>query len=252
MDFAELMRNEIDKAKGPAADTPKEPVKKYQKRADVEEARQAKYAADQAKIKEERAAKEAQKRKREDEESVAKGEREEKRRRMAEESKIRREREDKEEERVRRIRVGLPELVEKEEEEEVDADDIVDGELVEKLREIGEPARLFGENHRQRLRRFRRLATVMTKGPIPTSLELVSEKDMKVEAVPPVEDTEARKWLFRQLASYFTMVLSEWEGALMREEKRDTFASKAAFNAMVQSKENMTPVCLPASSNPKA
>jgi len=29
---------------------------------------------------------------------------------------------------------------------------------------------------------------------------------------------------------------------LEREEKRDTFASKAAYNAMVQSKENMTPL----------
>jgi pre-mRNA-splicing factor 18 len=79
----------------------------------------------------------------------------------------------------------------------------------------------------------------MTKGPIPTSLELVEEKDMKVDAVP--EDKEGRKFLFRQLASYFTMVLKEWEEALVKE-KRDTFASKAAYNAMVQSKENMTPV----------
>ena len=83
---------------------------------------------------------------------------------------------------------------------------------------------------------------MMTTGPIPTSLELVSEEDMKVETMPPPEDKEATKWLYRQLASYFTMVLKEWEDALMREEKRDTFASKAAYNAMVQSKENMTPV----------
>jgi pre-mRNA-splicing factor 18 len=85
----------------------------------------------------------------------------------------------------------------------------------------------------------------MTKGPIPTSLELVEEKDMKVDTVP--EDKEGRKFLFRQLASYFTMVLTEWEEALVKE-KRDTFASKAAYNAMVQSKENMTPVS-PFSSN---
>ena len=39
------------------------------------------------------------------------------------------------------------------------------------------------------------------------------------------------------------MVLQEWEEAL-EKEKRDTFASKAAYNAMVQSKENMTPVSL--------
>jgi hypothetical protein len=68
---------------------------------------------------------------------------------------------------------------------------------------------------------------------------MVEEKDMKVEKVP--EDAEGKKFLFRQLASYFTMVLTEWESAL-EKEKRDTFASKAAYNAMVQSKENMTPV----------
>jgi hypothetical protein len=137
-------------------------------------------------------------------------------------------------------------LVEEKEEEEEVEDDIEDAVLVGRLREMGEPARLFGEGHRQRLRRFRRLGMVMTRGPIPTTLELVEERDMKVDKVPPVEDKEARKWLYRQLASYFTMVLREWEDALSREEKRDTFASKAAFGAMVQSKENMTPVrCFP-------
>ena len=134
--------------------------------------------------------------------------------------------------------MGLPELI-KETSEEVEADDIKDEELFEKLRAMGHPAKLFGESHKQRLRRFRKLGTVMTTGPIPTSLELVEEKDMKVEKVP--EDAEGKKFLFRQLASYFTMVLTEWESAL-EKEKRDTFASKAAYNAMVQSKENMTPV----------
>ena len=129
----------------------------------------------------------------------------------------------------------------KEKSEEVEVDDIPDEELVEKLREFGQPAKLFGESHKQRLRRFRKLGVVMTTGPIPTSLELVDEKDMKVETVP--KDEEGRKYLFRQLASYFTMVLKEWEQALV-QEKRDTFASKAAYNAMVQSKENMTPVSL--------
>jgi len=135
--------------------------------------------------------------------------------------------------------LGLPELI-KEVSEEVEKDDIEDEELVVRLREMGQPAKLFGESHKQRLKRFKKVSIVMTTGPIPTSLKLVDEKDMKVETVP--EDEEGRKYLFRQLASYFTMVLTEWERALAQEEKRDTFASKAAFNAMVQSKENMTPV----------
>lgn len=137
-----------------------------------------------------------------------------------------------------RKRLGLPELV-KEEIEEVEKDDIPDLELVEKLREMGAPATLFGETHKQRLKRYRKLGIVMTTGPIPTSLVLVEEKDMKVDAVP--KDEEGKKYLFRQLASYFTMVLTEWETALDKEA-RDTFASKQAYNAMVASKENMTPV----------
>ena len=137
-----------------------------------------------------------------------------------------------------RKRLGLPELV-KESSEEVVVDDIKDEELIELLRAKGHPAKLFGESHKERLARYRKVSIVMTTGPIPTSLELVEEKDMKVETMP--KDPEERKFLYRQLASYFTMVLTEWESALVKE-KRDTFASKAAYNAMVQSKENMTPV----------
>jgi hypothetical protein len=60
--------------------------------------------------------------------------------------------------------LGLPELI-KESSEEVEADDIKDEELLEKLREMGHPAKLFGESHKQRLRRFRKLGIVMTTGP---------------------------------------------------------------------------------------
>ncbi|KAG0647028.1 Pre-mRNA-splicing factor 18 [Hyphodiscus hymeniophilus] len=234
MDFASLMSKEISKSKAPA----NEPSKKYMKRSEVEADRQARYLAEQRAIEVEKEAKIAQKRKREDEEADANRAREEKRRRLAEESRKRREEQDAEEERARRKRLGLPELV-KEEIVDVEENDIQDEDLVAKLREMGEPAVLFGESHKQRLRRFKKLGTVMTKGPIPTSLELVEERDMKVETVP--KDEDGRKFLFRQLASYFTMVLKEWEEALQKE-KRDTFASKAAFNAMVQSKEDLTPL----------
>jgi pre-mRNA-splicing factor 18 len=234
MDFASLMSKEISKSE-PSTN---EPSKKYMKRSEIEAERQAKYLAEQRAIEAEKEAKLAQKRKREDEEAEAHRAREEKRRKLAEESRRRREEQEAEEERARRKRLGLPELV-KEERLEVDEDDVKDEELIEKLRAMGEPAKLFGESHKQRLRRFRKLGVVMTKGPIPTSLELVEEKDMKVETMP--EDTEGKKFLFRQLASYFTMILKEWEEAL-EKEKRDTFASKAAYNAMVQSKEDLTPV----------
>ncbi|TVY52038.1 Pre-mRNA-splicing factor 18 [Lachnellula cervina] len=240
MDFASLMSKEISKARPSKGDSKSsaEPPKKYMKRADVEAEREAQYHAEQRKLEEEKASKLSQKRKREEDEADANRKREEKRRKLAQESRRRREEQEAEEERVRRKRLGLPELV-KETSEEAEVDDIADEELVEKLRAMGHPAKLFGESHKQRLRRFRKLGVVMTVGPIPTSLELVEEKDMKVDTVP--KDEEGKKFLFRQLASYFTMVIKEWEEALDKE-KRDTFASKAAYNAMVQSKENMTPL----------
>ena len=238
MDFASLMANAISKSRPNKDGAAAEPSKKYMKRSEVEAERRAKYLAEQKAIEAEKEAKLAQKRKREDNEAEANRVREEKRRKLAEESRIRREEREAEEERARRKRLGLPELV-KETSEEVEADDIEDEELVDKLRELGHPAKLFGESHKQRLARFRKASVVMTTGPIPTSLELVEEEDMKVDTMP--KDAKARKFLFRQLASYFTMVLTEWESAL-EKEKRDTFASKAAYTAMIQSKENMTPV----------
>jgi pre-mRNA-splicing factor 18 len=237
MDFASLMSKEIAKKAPPKSPT-NESSTKYMKRADVEAERKAQYLAEKRAIGAEREAKLAQKRKREEDEAEANRIREEKRRKLAEESKRRREEQEAEENRARRKKLGLPELVH-ETSEESEPDDIKDEDLLEKLRAMGQPIKLFAENHKQRLRRFRKLGVVMTKGPIPTSLKLVDEKDMKVNTVP--KDAEAKRFLFRQLASYFTMVLAEWELAL-EKEKRDTFASKGAYNAMVQSKENMTPV----------
>lgn len=176
--------------------------------------------------------------------------REEKRRKLEEETRRRREEQAAEEERLRRKRLGLPELPAQENSngsregsEAADGEeDIPDEELVEKLRELGHPVTLFGETHRGRLRRYRKLTTVVTSGPIPTTLRLVDEKDMKISDEIP-QDKAGRAYLFRQLASYFTMVLREWEVALAREEgTRDTFAGKAAVNAMVSSRENMVPL----------
>ncbi|KAG9247640.1 hypothetical protein BJ878DRAFT_491780 [Calycina marina] len=236
MDFASLMSNAISKAKSTSTS---EPSKKYMKRSEKEAEREAKYLAEQRALEVEKEAKLANKRKREDNEAESNKLREEKRRKLAEESKIRREEREAEEDRARRKRLGLPELI-KEMSEEFETDDIEDEELDAKLRELGNPAKLFGESHKQRLRRYKKASIVMTTGPIPTSLKLVEEKSMKVETVP--EDEDGKKYLYRQLASYFTMVMTEWEHALAAEEKRNTFASKAAFNAMVQSKENMTPL----------
>ncbi|KAI1306579.1 hypothetical protein F5Y03DRAFT_134553 [Xylaria venustula] len=256
MDFAALMSKEIAKAK-PKDDkttTSTQNDKKYIRRAEAEAEREAAYRAEQKALEEKRAQKAAEKRKREEEAAEEAQIREERRRKLAEETRRRREEAAAEEERLRRKRLGLPELRREDSASASDADgtgeeDIPDEELATKLRELGEPARLFAETHRARLKRYRRLTTVVTAGPIPTTLELVEEKDMKVstDAVPAPTDKAARKYLFRQLASYFTMVLREWEAALAREQEKDkqddtSFASKAAVNAMVSSRANMVPL----------
>lgn len=254
MDFASLMSAQIAKAKPQTP--PNEPSKKYLKRSEIEAQRQAAYIAEQKALETARIEKLEKKRKFEDEEAERNREREEKRQRLAEESRRRREDEEEQTERARRKRLGLPELPSKEAGSKEGTplpegeQDIPDDELLVKLRELEEPAKLFGESHRQRLRRYRRLTgregtpvPVLSDGPIPTTLQLVPEAQMRVEAKVP-KDAEGRKFLFRQLASYFTMVLREWEIALAQrpESVRTSFQGKAAYNAMVQARENMRPL----------
>jgi len=265
MDFAALMSAEISKSKSavkpPASPSPTtslssdQPPSKYLKRSDLETQRIAAYEAEQARLEADRISKLAQKRKFEDEEADRRRERDEKKRKLAEESRRRREEEEERKERARRKRLGLPELVEKGEGEKEGTpaaegeEDVEDEVLLEKLRALGEPARLFGESHRSRLRRWRRLVRSATptqclsSGPIPTTLALLEEKDMKVPAAVPTTP-EARSFLFRQLASYFTMVLREWDFALSRREQvvKESFQGKQAYGAMVQSRENMRPL----------
>ncbi|KAF2816681.1 uncharacterized protein BDZ99DRAFT_407713 [Mytilinidion resinicola] len=263
MDFAKLLASQIAASNPqPAAPTAAAASteaaaapKKYLKRSEIEAQRQAAYLAEQQAAEAARLDKLRQKRKFEEEEIEREAERKEKRRRLAEESRARREAEEEEAERQRRKRLGLPELPPKHKDGEgpmlllEGEEDIEDAELVVKLRELGEPARMFGESHRQRLKRYWRrsgkgpAAVVLTDGPIPTSLKLVPEAEMKVEKKVP-KDVEGRKFLFRQLASYFTMVLKEWEVALAHrpESVQVSYQGKQAYNAMVQARENMRPL----------
>ncbi|KAK7751051.1 hypothetical protein SLS62_007036 [Diatrype stigma] len=278
MDFAALMAKEIAKAKVPPTSKPaattttttstenestaaQPPTKKYMRRSEAEAAREAAYRAEQAALEQKRAQKVAEKRKREEEALEESRAREEKRRRLEDETRRRREEAAAAEERARRKRLGLPETPPPRAGSEAAAgssggegggedEDVPDEELVRRLRELGEPATVFGESHRRRLRRYRRLTTVVTSGPIPTTLRLLDEADMKVDGTVP-SGREARRYLFRQLASYFTMVLREWEAALAREQKsaaqdqtptHQTFASKAAVSAMTSSRDNMRPL----------
>ncbi|KAK3391728.1 hypothetical protein B0T20DRAFT_422041 [Sordaria brevicollis] len=252
-----------------SADGPTTTAPKFISRREAEAQRQAAYLAEQKRLEAERAAKAAAKRKREEDAIEEAKAREEKKRRLAEESRARRLQKEAEEERARRKRLGLPELpptpadatetkegtpasIDDDDLDDDDAEhvDIPDEELTAKLRSLGEPAFLFGETHTLRLRRYRKAAGLgalgLPTGPISTSLLPVAEKDMKVPAtaadIPPPTDRKARRFLFRQLASYFNMVLREWEIALAKEDNADTFAGQAARNAMIQSKETMRPL----------
>ena len=245
------MSREIAKAKptsttNPASTSSSSSNTKYLKRAELERQRETAYLAEQEKLQRQRDEQARKKRKFDEDEAERAREREEKKARLAEESRRRRVQEAEREERARRKRLGLPDPPPKDLSEEDrlpdGVEDISDDELIVMLREEKQPARLFGENHRQRLRRYRKLRQKPMVGF--TTLELVPEKDMKVDQVPPIADAEGRAWLFRQLASYFSMVLHEWEAALERRPAsvRESFQGKAAYNAMVQARENMKPL----------
>jgi hypothetical protein len=252
MDFAKLMSAQINKGKA-SATAPASNEKKYLKRSEIEAQRQAAYQAEQDAAERSRREKSERKRKAEEDEAEKEEERREKRARLAEDSRRLREEENEAEENKRRRRIGLPDLPKKKDVGDDDTpapeDDIEDDDLVAKLRALDEPAVLFGETHKQRLRRYKKrvgadnLAAIMTDGPIPTTLQLVPEKDMKVDRQIP-KDKDGREFLFRQLASYFTMVLKEWDVTLARRDQEviESYQGKQAYAAMVQARENMRPL----------
>ncbi|KAK5132371.1 hypothetical protein LTR08_009142 [Meristemomyces frigidus] len=244
MDFASLMQSQI--AAKPAPDS----SKKYLKRSEVESQRETAYLREQQDLETARLDRLAKKRRRDDDEADRVAAREAKKKRLAEESRKVREEEESRVENARRKRIGLPVLENKAEavalgDGEVD---VPEAELLQLLRALEEPRWVFGETHVQRLRRYRRitakaLAPAMTTGPIPTTLALVAEKDMKVPEAVPAEP-EAQTLLRRQLASYFDMVLSEWLLALARRDTatKDSFTGKKAYHNFEAARENLRPL----------
>ena len=248
------MKSEISKSTTAptTTSTSTDSTKKYLKRAELEAQRQEAYLREQRATQAAREEKLSKKRKVEEEEASRNQARDQKRQRLAEESRIRREEEEAQKESARRKRLGLPELSSKNEEGK-EGNSLADGEedieeeaLIAKLRDLKDPAILFGETHAQRLNRYRKLIApkqVLTNGPIPTTLVLVPEAEMKVPVKPPPPGPE-RDFLFRQLASYFTLVLTEWEIALNARAQavKESFQGKQAYGAMEQSRENMRPL----------
>ncbi|KAF1809521.1 hypothetical protein P152DRAFT_461471 [Eremomyces bilateralis CBS 781.70] len=249
MDFASLLKSQISASKSSSQSPATGPnQKKYLKRSELEAQREAAYLAEQEALAAARETKRVEKRKYEEDEAEKARMREEKRRRLAEESRVVREEEEREKERKRRRRLGLPEVVVEEKKEEGEKEGEMDEEeLVKGLREMGEPVRLFGEGDRARRLRYKRLTgqkvVTVSTGPIPTTLKLVPEAEMKIGETMPT-DHDGRQVVYSQLASYFTMVLSEWEAALgAREaEVQKSFQGKAAYSAMVRAREDMKPL----------
>ena len=254
MDFASLMSAQISKAKPSASSDSKA---KYLKRSQLEAEREAAYAADQARIESERQERAAKKRKLDEEEAEKARVREEKKRRLAEESKTRRDEEEARQERLRRKRLGLPELpdqvqTEKEgtplAEDEVEVD-IPEADLLSKLRALSEPAIFFGESHKSRLRRYRNLTSraltpTLSTGPIPTTLLPVPEADMLIPTEIPPANTPERTFLFRQLSSYFTLLLTEWSRDLSNRDlaTKESHQGRLASNNLTQTITNLTPL----------
>ena len=255
MDFASLMSTAISKSKpspspAPSASPPPSGPQKYMRRAELEAQRHEAYFAEQEAAALAREEKAAQKRKWDEEDAARALEREDKRRRLAEESRLRREQEEAEEEARRRKRLGLPPLPPPGEAPGPDGDaagagDVPEPELREKLRGLAEPAVLFGESHAARLRRYRQLTApkvVMSKGPVPTTIELLQRMDeMLVPAKPPSKGTPEHTHLFRQLASYFTLVLVEWGRALdaRPDEVKQTTQGKQALSSLLAAREDL-------------
>lgn len=137
-------------------------------------------------------------------------------------------------------------------------------DLTQRLRALDQPSRLFDEPHLERLRRLKRVERAreraarksssssssvtsrMTNGPIPTTVELLPLNDevgMMVPATVPATDAE-RRHVYRQLASYFTLILAEWAAALARRpgEVAGSLAGRQAATAMLQARDGLRPL----------
>ena len=241
-----------DEETPPAGDS-----KKFLKGSELEAKREAEYLKEQRKLEEARLEKLKRKLDEEEAEEEKERRRQEKRLRIAEESRRRREEEKEAAERAKRKRLGLPELPPKKKEVEDTAkddvlpegqEDIPDEELMAKLRELKEPVKMFGESHIQRLKRYWRLigkdiTPKLSNTIIPTTLPLLPEAEMKVPAKLP-SDAPGKKRIYSQLASYFTMVLTQWENAMSKrsDEVKASGDGKRAYNSFRTACEDLVPL----------
>lgn len=127
-----------------------------------------------------------------------------------------------------------------------DGQDMTEAEAVEKLRAMGQPARLFGESATGRIKRCRRLAAARgaaaaVPGEGDVSAGAMTEAEMRVELADVSRDP-AR--VYRQLDAWFRLVLREWRCALDERPLavKESFLGRKAAEAMAQADAYMQPL----------
>ncbi|KAL7267770.1 hypothetical protein RUND412_009628 [Rhizina undulata] len=230
MDFASILSAEISKKRksplptdAPTTESTDAKPKKYLKRSELEEVRRAAYEAEQERLAADRAQKAAEKAAAAEAEAQRRAATKEKQARLAEERRKR-------EEEKRAAAEG--------EKMDVDAEEeVLDAEVIARLRALEQPARLFGESAVGRLKRLRRVESSKER----EEEKVLSEEEMVLDLADVGKD-DAK--VYRQLDAWFRLVLAEWDKAL--EERpiavKESFQGKAAKNAMVQAKEYMKPL----------
>ena len=238
MDFASLMNREIAKSGSPSSPPKsitlsKAPATKkddhltdeakYLKKADLEKKREDEYLQQQAAVRREKEEKASRKRQIEEDEAHRRQERDEKRRRLAEESRRRREEEEAKKERARRKRLGLPDLPSPSSKEGTPSKDDETSTAADQLSMT--------------------LTPEQRDLPIPTTLALLPEANLRVPATPP-SDTSTLPHLYRQLTSYFTLLLRAWRDALAARPASvsSTTTGKQALAAYTTSLTNLRPL----------
>lgn len=241
MDFASILGAEISKNKKrktassddnstPSSSAPK----KYLKRSEIEAQRQRDYLAEQARLESERAAKAAEKRRRE-EEAAAEVERQKQKRLELAEAR-----------RARQVALN-PDAAAGEEGRDGKEDEKVEGgeeitneEAVRRLRELGEPTRLFGETDQGRVKRLRRIEKRKAAEAV-IALPELPEEEMMLDLADVERDPVK---IYRQLDSWFKLVLREWKRALHNrpDSVKESLQGRKAADAMRQADEYMKPL----------
>ncbi|KAK6539886.1 mRNA splicing protein prp18 [Orbilia ellipsospora] len=222
---------------------------KYIRRADVEKARQEQYLADQARLEAERAERALKKRKAEEEATAERERQLEKRQRLRDEKekqRLQKER-DEEDEKQRKLREksGISGDDEDGDDAKMQQVEQMDEETaVQRLRDLKEPVRLFGESHAQRLKRIHRLTHGISTPGTPKRTSSPPPLSGGELLIDPKNVTSDPAYARRQLLGWFQLVISEWKIALESrdEELKESYQGKQATTAMTQAIENLQPL----------